>query len=452
MPAADYYEKMPHHHPVDYWHAINTLLPYFSRQPLTVILQDPSETLCVGQPVRSFTAQQSSLRITEHGQTLTQVKACPFEMAQIWADALPAGPTFSAGIFGYFGYELNATLEARVPHKPATLPLPDAYIGAYHWVLKIHHPSQSAALACDPTAASLNPAHSPDALIAAWNQIAPPSPTAYQVGPIHGHLDFNDYQVAFARIQQALRDGEAYQVNFAQRFEASFSGDPFTYFTRLHREHPVPYSAFIRLNAETCLLSLSPELFLNIHHQQVVTRPIKGTRPRGKTPLDDTELRTELQNSAKDRAENVMIVDLLRNDLGKLASPASVEAKKLCEIETYPNVHHLVSEVTATIPASTHPLTVLKHCFPGGSITGAPKISAMQLIHDLEAHPRHIYCGTIGYYGNHGHLNSNIAIRTAAVTADRLYFWAGGGIVLDSEPMAEYEECFHKAKPFFDKI
>ena len=211
---------------------------------------------------------------------------------------------------------------------------------------------------------------------------------------------------------------------------------------------PTPFAAYLNL-PWAHVLSASPERFLQLRDGQVSTRPIKGTRRRDTDAVRDAILKQELAASAKDRAENLMIVDLLRNDLGKVCQPGSIQVPELFAIESYANVHHLVSSIRGRLAPGQDALSLLRACFPGGSITGAPKRRAMQVIGELETTPRGIYCGSIGYIGHHGDMDGNIAIRTLTWQAGHATFNAGGGIVADSDAASEYQECRTKAAPMF---
>lgn len=251
------------------------------------------------------------------------------------------------------------------------------------------------------------------------------------------------YGEKFRRVRQHLLAGECYQVCLAQRFSAAYRGDEWTAFCHLLAHNRAPFSAFMRLS-DQAVLSLSPERFLHLRHRQIQTRPIKGTLPRLADPRADRIQAGILAASPKDRAENLMIVDLLRNDIGRIAVPGSVRVPELFKIEAFPAVHHMVSTITAELPAQRHPCDLLRACFPGGSITGAPKVSAMQIIDRLEPQRRNAWCGSIGYVSFCGSLDSNIAIRTLLTERQHIFCWAGGGIVADSEEEAEYQETLDK--------
>ena len=261
---------------------------------------------------------------------------------------------------------------------------------------------------------------------------------------VRSSFDRAAYDRAFAKVQAHIRAGDCYQVNLTQRFSARVRGDSWAAYERLRIANPAPFSAYLNYPFGQ-VLSSSPERFLRVHGQNVLTQPIKGTRRRGFNPADDAALAAELRSSGKDRAENVMIVDLLRNDLGKNCAPGSVKTTKLFEVESFANVHHLVSSVEGEPLAGRHAVDLLRGCFPGGSITGAPKIRAMQIIEECEPQRRSVYCGAIGYIGFDGAMDTNIAIRTLVRCGDSIHAWAGGGIVADSDVDAEYQECFDKA-------
>src|SRR5690606_36000825 len=252
------------------------------------------------------------------------------------------------------------------------------------------------------------------------------------------------YNHAFGRVQQHIRRGDCYQVNLTQRFEAPAEGDAWHAYLRLRSINPAPFAAYLDLPFGKIACS-SPERFLLVQGDHVETKPIKGTRPRSADPVRDRELAEELRASTKDRAENVMIVDLLRNDLGKCCVPGSVRASKLFDVESFASVHQLVSTVEGRLVSGRHALDLLGACFPGGSITGAPKVASMQIIEQVEPHRRSVYCGAIGYIGFDGDMDTNIAIRTLVQCGDRVYTWAGGGIVADSNVDAEYQESLDKA-------
>jgi para-aminobenzoate synthetase component 1 len=285
---------------------------------------------------------------------------------------------------------------------------------------------------------------------ALFNEQTPPRarPSLRACAPVQTTLDRSGYARAFARIRHYIEAGDCYQVNLARRFSVRTEGDPWAGYCALRSVNPAPFAAYLN-TPWVKILSASPERFLHVRDGAVQTRPIKGTRARSVDKNADQRLAQELRHSAKDRAENIMIVDLLRNDLGKVCEFGSVRTEVLCALESFATVHHLVSTVSGRLLAGKHALDVLRACFPGGSITGAPKIRAMQIIEELERERRGVYCGCLGYVGFDGALDLNIAIRTMVHHAGEARFWAGGGIVADSHLEAEYRETLAKAVAMF---
>lgn len=283
----------------------------------------------------------------------------------------------------------------------------------------------------------------------------PPRPAApARAGAAVCETDFAAYAAAFARVKAHILDGDVYQVNLTVRFRAPLTpGDPGPLFAALHARSPVPFAAALRPAADRAVLSISPERFLRWDAAgHVETRPIKGTRPRGATPEADAALAAALAASAKDRAEHVMIVDLERNDLGRVCRIGSVHVPRLCAPEPYATVHHLVSTVAGRLRPDAGLADLLRATFPGGSITGAPKLRAMEIIEALEPTRRGPYCGAVGYLDARGGGDLNLAIRTAWVAGDALYYQAGGGVVADSEARAEWDEAWVKARAFLDAL
>lgn len=254
------------------------------------------------------------------------------------------------------------------------------------------------------------------------------------------------YVAAVRKIQAYLAAGDAYQVNLAQRFFGEYEGDPWAAFVSVANRFAAPHAAWLRM-PDRDLLSFSPESFLDRIGNRVVTRPIKGTRPRGATEQDDLRLAQDLREHPKDRAENLMIVDLLRNDIGRACLPGSISVPELFKVESFRNVHHLVSTVSGTMAPEKSLADLLTACFPGGSITGAPKVRAMEIIAELEETDRDVYCGTVFWLKPDGRFGSNILIRTFLAKSGVIEGWAGAGIVSDSSPEGEYQECLDKIMP-----
>jgi para-aminobenzoate synthetase component 1 len=323
------------------------------------------------------------------------------------------------------------------------LPARDLAIGIYDWALVLDHQEHTVRLVSHRRFAETSELL--PQILQRLRDGQPLPADAFRVkGKISSNFTPDSYAVAFARVQHYLQAGDCYQINLAQRFSASASGDALAAYLTLRNLSPAPYSAFCSLPG-TQILCASPEQFLRVQNGNVETRPIKGTRPRSSDPARDSQLVDELRNHPKDRAENLMIVDLLRSDLGKSCVPGSVHVPKLFEVESFASVHHLVSTIEGTLATGRDALDVLRDCFPGGSVTGAPKQRAMQIIEQLEPNRRGIYCGAIGYIGFDGNMDTNIAIRTLVYSDDEIRFWAGGGIVADSDVAAEYQETLDKA-------
>jgi para-aminobenzoate synthetase component 1 len=261
------------------------------------------------------------------------------------------------------------------------------------------------------------------------------------------------YEAAVARVVEYILAGDIFQANLSQRFLAELPPglDAFGLYLRLRQRNPAPFAAYLDAGGVQ-IASASPERFLELRGRQVETRPIKGTRPRGATPEEDRRLGEELLGSEKDRAENVMIVDLLRNDLSRVCRDHTVLTPEICVLESFATVHHLVSTVTGELRPGLDAVDLLRATFPGGSITGAPKIRAMEIIAELEPTARGPYCGAIGWMGADGWMDTSITIRTFAIRDGKVAFQAGGGIVADSDPAAEYEETLAKARALLDSL
>lgn len=348
---------------------------------------------------------------------------------------------FVGGMIGYLGYDFGRRIERLPEPNQDDLGLPDARLGLYAWALVTDHEERSSRLVFHPALAAdererlirlFEDGHDGDAL--------PPFQLA---APFRPDLSREQYRDALERVHGYILAGDCYQVNYTQRFRAPCSGSPWLAYRALREACPTPFAGYLAL-PEGAVLSLSPERFIQLHGGQVETRPIKGTRPRGDTPETDRNNAEALLASEKDRAENLMIVDLLRNDLGRSCRPGSVRVPELFAVETYPNVHHLVSSVRGELAADKDALDLLEGSFPGGSITGAPKVRAMQIIDELEPTQRSIYCGSLLYLDVRGEMDSSIAIRTVLVKDGQASCWAGGGIVADSNWEEEYEESLTK--------
>lgn len=352
---------------------------------------------------------------------------------------------FVGGALGYFSYDLGRWVEEMPSIAEDDVKLPQMLMGIYDWAVVVDHLEQKSWLigqGRDP--ATLENWAS---LVASVSQprekhVSAPFKVTSQ---ILSNLDKPAYAKAFARIKHYINEGDCYQVNLAQRFSAQVEGDSWDAYCRLRQQNPAPFAAYM-VCGDGAILSSSPERFLLIKQGgDVETKPIKGTRPRDADPVLDQALAEELRQSTKDQAENVMIVDLLRNDIGKNCAIGSVSVPKLFDIESYKTVHHLVSTVTGKLADDKHVLDLLRGAFPGGSITGAPKLRSMEIIEELEPHRRSLYCGSVGYISFDGKTDTNIAIRTMLWDQGQIHVAAGGGIVMDSEMESEYQETYDKA-------
>jgi para-aminobenzoate synthetase component 1 len=360
---------------------------------------------------------------------------------------------FAGGALGYWGYDLARQMFTLAHINAPPLPdraremvpemAPEMMIGIYDWALVLDHQQHTARLMSHRRFAETAELLPQILLRLQGNAILPPD-TFRVLGKITSNFTPDSYASAFAAVQNYLRAGDCYQINLAQRFSAAATGDALGAYFTLRSLSPAPYSAFLNF-PQSKILCASPERFLRVQNGSVETKPIKGTRPRSSDAKLDRQLGEALRNHPKDRAENLMIVDLLRNDLGKSCAPGSVRVPKLFELESFANVHHLVSTVEGKLAEGRDALDVLRDCFPGGSVTGAPKQRAMQIIEQLEPNLRGIYCGAIGYVGFDGNMDSNIVIRTLVYSDGEIRCWAGGGIVADSEEKAEYQETLDKA-------
>ncbi len=346
---------------------------------------------------------------------------------------------FCGGLIGYFTYDLGERLHGI--QRAEQSGLPDMHLGWYGWGIVTNHQSSKSWLVIHPRCRQDTVRQVQDILAASCAETVA---TDFKLeSPFSPGMSKAQYLAALDQIMEYIRSGDCYQTNFALRHSAHYSGDSWQAYTHLRKVSPAPYSAFLRWQ-DRDILCFSPERFLKVSVGKVETKPIKGTIPRGKTLEQDQENAVRLLNSKKDRAENLMIVDLLRNDLGINCAIGSVRVPKLFALESFANVHHLVSTITGTLATDKTPLDLLRDAFPGGSITGAPKKRAMEIIAELETNPRGMYCGSIGYISANGRMDTNIAIRTLEARQGELICWGGGGIVADSIPEQEYQEALHK--------
>ena len=400
--------------------------------------------IIAARPYKTITCIGAETLIRE-GEVLRRSDADPFSLVKsALGDRVQnySGLPFCGGALGYFSYDLGRRIEALPTAKPRELSLPDMAVGLYDWAVIYDHHVRRAWLAGqgrDP-----GTARQWDALLELFYSKGQSRIPRFDIkSETRSCFSKEGYTDAFNKIKTYIRDGDCYQVNLTQQFTTEVGGDSWDIYLQMRKANPAPFSAYFKL-PEGAVLSSSPERFLSLNNGQVETKPIKGTIRRSIFAYEDKALAEQLLESKKDRAENLMIVDLLRNDLGKSCETGSVAVPKLFALESYATIHHLVSTVTGRLARGRHALDLLRDCFPGGSITGAPKLRAMEIIDELEPHRRSVYCGAIGYIGFDGNMDTNIAIRTLVYENDRIFCWAGGGIVADSRLEEEYQECFSK--------
>ncbi len=406
------------------------------------------------QPSAVLQTIGENTEIRENGQVLNSTLD-PFELIASRlspnCDQAPKDLPFCGGAMGYFSYDLGRRIETLPAQADRDINLPDMHLGFYDWAIVQDHQQQHASLICQPSCA---PSAKEDVLRrcqSAANGSLENRKKPFSINDFKCIIDVEDYTLAIAKIHQYIKQGDCYQVNFTQRFSADFEGDTYAAYKHLRNILPSPFSAYMGLE-EDAIMSFSPERFIQVSGRHVETKPIKGTLPRDDDPFRDQSNAETLQASHKDRAENLMIVDLLRNDLSKNCELGSVRVPSLFALESYPNVHHLVSTVTGTLKRNSSPLRLLRDSFPGGSITGAPKLRAMEIIEELEPTRRSLYCGSIGYVSANGNMDTNIAIRTMVKNGSQIHCWGGGGIVADSKADSEYEESLAKIRTLMEGL
>lgn len=417
-----------------------------------------------------------------NGDALTAVRAL---LVPHTVHSVPGVLPFQGGAAGYLAYDWGQTLERLPAPRCDDLQLWDAVLGIYDWVVAWDHERSCAflistgmleksgqdrsekartRLECvkarlrDSRTDSLASVNTRPAAWAAAKGFA--DVPSYRVddgwfggcSPPRSTFTHDGYLDVVSRVREYIVAGDIFQANLSQRFESALSAPPWALYLQLRQRSPAPFAAFMDL-PDAAIVSASPERFLRVDGAgHVETRPVKGTRPRAVDPVDDEALGVALLESAKDRAEHLMIVDLLRNDLSRVCSPGTVRVSELLSLERHPTVQHLVSTIVGTLEGGLDVVDLLRATFPGGSITGAPKIRAMEIIAQLEPSARAVYCGSIGYWSVTGELDMNIAIRTAVAVNGRVYFGAGGGIVADSDPQQEYVETLDKARAFIEAL
>ena len=419
-----------------------------------IIVWQPEITLITtGETtVVNYISEQRKKNTLEDPLLLLQsVQNAFFKEVEILTADLP----FLSGAVGYFSYDLGRRFEQLPSKAIKDISIPEMAVGIYSHALVFDKEIQQFSLiASDDKREEIE--KSLFTLVSDKNLKAA---LPFQLTQSwQANMTKQQYQEKFEKIQQYLLSGDCYQINLTQRFTAHYQGDEFCAYKALRKANQAPFSAYIQL--EDCsILSISPERFLRVNGNKVQSKPIKGTKPRSTDKACDIANAVSLKSSEKDKAENLMIVDLLRNDMSKVCVPGTVKVPMLFEIESFPAVHHLVSTVEGQLEKQFEALDLLRGSFPGGSITGAPKIRAMEIIDELEPQRRSIYCGSIGYISTCGNMDTSITIRTLICETTNhqktIHCWAGGGIVADSNVEAEYQESFDKVNkilPILEKL
>jgi para-aminobenzoate synthetase component 1 len=402
---------------------------------------DTELELITALPTNTFAAKDYS---SDLARWMTDIEGALATM-DASAPALGTAGIFNGGlVVGSLDYDTPASVLAK-----AANPTSRAFACLYHWMLVSHAQSSTTELLFHPDC----PADTRRRIESAIHQETRKSKRTFALNEsFRPSINKADYRQAVERIQEYILAGDCYQVNFAQRFEASFVGDSWEAYRTARQKLAGGFSSFMRTHDNCAILSLSPERFIQIDHGKIVTQPIKGTAPRHGDAQRDGQLAQSLAGSEKDRAENVMITDLLRNDLGQFCQAGSVKVTELCGLHSFGNVHHLISTIEGVLKTQLTPGQVLIATSPGGSITGAPKKRAVEIISELEPHPRGAYCGSIFVMAGAEWMQSSIAIRTLEAEGNTLYCWGGGGITVGSDWEAEYQETLDKVGPIMAAI
>ncbi|TCH61835.1 aminodeoxychorismate synthase component I [Acinetobacter sp. ANC 4862] len=402
----------------------------------------------VNQPVIAFCASEYMLKqgqVTQNFKRISldqyQEKSQSINLNHFFNQTIQKHPAdFNGGLIGFVSYDHAAQQQVSIQQKNQ----PALFLGIYRSYLKLT-PQGWTFFSDEDECENIF-----QVIQDAIQYKKPPCFSLTQ--PCRARWNKNEYVTAFKKVQDYIKAGDCYQINLTQEFTAEAQGSLLTTAEEFWKLTNAPYSGYLKID-DFELLSCSPELFINFEaNRKIVTRPIKGTMPRYADPKQDEQSKQDLIHSKKDQAENVMIVDLLRNDLSVYAETGSVKTPQLFEIESFNQVHHMVSEVTATLKEEINSFDVLMSALPGGSITGAPKIRAMQIIDELEGAPRGAYCGSMGYFNFDGTGSWNILIRSIQKYQDEVSLWAGGGITIASDCDAEYQECFDKVSAMLDLL
>lgn len=412
-------------------------------------------------PIVLVKSKDDDITVTDENGTRT-FKGDPFEeLSKImdrykleYYSELP----FIGGAVGYFGYDLCHHIE-KLPRKAVDdVKIPDMYFGIYDGVIAIDHrgdgPDKVYVAALGVKGDELKVVEELCSEIESAEKEGVHIELKYKNRSLDFKSNFKskeDYKDSIQKVRDYIKSGDIYQVNLTQRFECELEEDPYELYAKLREINPAPFASFLDLEDANIVCS-SPERFIKVRDGVIETRPIKGTINRGSTPEEDEKNRNQLINSEKDKAELLMIVDLERNDLGKISKTGTVKVTELFHLEEYATVYHLVSTIVGEVEDSYDAIDCVKATFPGGSITGAPKIRSMEVIDELEPTQRNIYTGSIGYIGFNGDMDLNIVIRTIVCKDKKAYFQVGGGITWDSDPELEYQETLHKGRALMESL
>ncbi|EKD54803.1 MAG: hypothetical protein ACD_60C00043G0004 [uncultured bacterium] len=447
---------------ITYQHPVN-IFYFFAKQSGAVFLESAQlmencarYSFIAIDPFQTLIVEQGKIKLNDQWIFGDPLQILAEELAKFPEENKPNLPPFQGGAAGFLSYELARYIEKIPVPSNNDMQFRDMAVGFYDlvigfdmvleraWIFSNGYPEKERQKREKRAQKRL------DWLLHCLvnKEMMPELPDCFcQAESIHSSFTKETYQDAVKKVINYILAGDIFEANISQRFHALLpkNADPFSLYRKLRALNPAPFAAYLNL-ADTVIASASPERFLKLTEGEVETRPIKGTRPRGKNVDEDKHFAKELCMSEKDRAENVMIVDLLRNDLSRVCVDHTVCVKTLCGLESYATVHHLVSVITGTLLKNKTAVDLLRATFPGGSITGAPKIRAMEIIAEIEPTPRGPYCGSIGYIGFNGDMDFSITIRTFAIKNNIITFQAGGAIVMDSDPLTEYEETLTKSK------
>jgi len=418
------------------------------------------------EPFMVLKSYGDEITVKRTGGATDTLKGNPFNIAGKLLETYRLGRgekevPFISGAVGYFGYDLCHFIEKLPETTTDDLKLPECYLAFYDAIVAFDHlenkvylvssgfPKLKERARMKRAEERLN--HLKELVVKKQPELKEDDALPRQNISLKSNFGRRSYLKAVEKAREYILAGDIFQVNLSQRFEAELPVSPYEFYRKLRRVNPAPFSAYLGFE-DAIIASSSPERFLKVTGSEVQTRPIKGTRRRGKTEAEDEALSAELVASPKDRAENIMIVDLERNDLGRICSYGSVRVTELAALEKYASVFHLTSTVEGELRQGEGCISLLKAAFPGGSITGAPKVRAMEIIDELEPTRRGVYTGAIGYLGFDDDMDLNIVIRTCIIKKRRVYFQVGGGIVYDSQPRAEYQETLDKARAFIEAL